>query len=82
MGGGRFSNASMREAIKLCNEITGRELRWTYTDENRIGDHIWWISDTGKFKSHYPNWRQNYDVPGILKDIYEKNVERWQTELK
>jgi CDP-paratose 2-epimerase len=82
MGGGRFSNASMREAIKLCEQITGREMRWSYTEENRIGDHIWWISDLAKFKSHYPNWKQNFDVPGILKDIYEKNAERWHTELK
>jgi CDP-paratose 2-epimerase len=77
MGGGRFSNASMREAIALCEQITGREMRWTYTDENRIGDHIWWISDTAKFKSHYPNWKQNFDVRGILNDIYAKNVDRW-----
>ncbi|MGD0831720.1 MAG: NAD-dependent epimerase/dehydratase family protein [Terracidiphilus sp.] len=82
MGGGRFSNASMKEAIALCEEITGQPLKWTYTDENRIGDHIWWISDTGKFKSHYPDWQQKYDVPGILKDIYERNVERWKTELR
>lgn len=80
MGGGRFSNASMQEAIKMCEEITGREMKSTYTDENRIGDHIWWISDTDKFKSHYPGWKQKYDVPGILKDIYEKNVERWRAE--
>jgi CDP-paratose 2-epimerase len=82
MGGGRFSNASMHEAIKLCEQITGREMKWSYTDENRIGDHIWWISNTGKFKSHYPNWKQNFDVRGILKDIYEKNAERWLAEVK
>jgi CDP-paratose 2-epimerase len=80
MGGGRFSNASMQEAIKLCEEITGRPMKWTYTEQNRIGDHIWWISDTAKFKSHYPNWKQRFDVPGILKDIYEKNAERWRAE--
>ncbi len=81
MGGGRFSNASMKEAMRMCEEITGREMKWTYTNENRIGDHIWWISNTDKFKSHYPNWKQKFDVPGILKDIYEKNAERWKTEL-
>jgi CDP-paratose 2-epimerase len=70
----------MREAIKICEEITGREMTWAYSNENRIGDHIWWISDTGKFKSHYPGWKQTFDVPGILRDIYEKNVERWRTE--
>ena len=80
MGGGRFSNASMREAMKICEEITGREMKWAYTSENRIGDHIWWISATDKFKNHYPNWKQTFDVPGILRDIYEKNVERWRAE--
>jgi CDP-paratose 2-epimerase len=82
MGGGRFSNASMREAIRLCEQITGRAMKWAYTSENRIGDHIWWISDTHKFKNHYPEWKQKFDVPGTLKDIYEKNVERWKTEVK
>jgi CDP-paratose 2-epimerase len=82
MGGGRFSNASMKEAIEMCELITGRAMKWTYTDENRVGDHIWWISDTDKFKSHYPHWKQEFGVPGILKDIYEKNVERWRTEAR
>jgi CDP-paratose 2-epimerase len=82
MGGGRFSNASMKEAIEMCERIAGRAMKWTYTDENRIGDHIWWISDTDKFKSHYPHWKQKFDVAGILKDIYEKNVERWKTKAK
>jgi CDP-paratose 2-epimerase len=80
MGGGRFSNASMREAMKICEEITGREMKWAYTSENRIGDHIWWISATDKFRDHYPNWKQTFDVPGILRDIYDKNVERWRAE--
>jgi CDP-paratose 2-epimerase len=77
MGGGRHSNCSMTEAIALCEEIAGQELRWTYTDTNRIGDHIWYISDTGKFKSHYPEWRQEYNLRQLLDDIYAKNVERW-----
>jgi CDP-paratose 2-epimerase len=77
MGGGRFSNCSMLEAITLCEEIAGRELQWTYSETNRIGDHIWYISDLGKFKSHYPDWRQEYDLRRLLQDIYEKNVSRW-----
>ena len=40
----------MLEAIALCEEIAGRQADWTYTDENRIGDHIWWISDVRKFR--------------------------------
>lgn len=77
IGGGRFSNCSMLEAIELCGEIAGRELDWTYSDENRVGDHIWWISDLAKFKNHYPGWKQEYDVPRILTEIHGANVKRW-----
>jgi CDP-paratose 2-epimerase len=77
MGGGRFSNCSMLEAIQQCQEITGREMKWTYTDKNRIGDHIWYISDLDKFKAHYPGWQMKYDVPAILREMYELDQERW-----
>ncbi|HVP22225.1 MAG TPA: NAD-dependent epimerase/dehydratase family protein [Anaerolineaceae bacterium] len=80
MGGGRFSNCSMVEAIKMCEEISGQSLNWTYTDKNRIGDHIWYISDLAKFKKHYPGWQMKYDVPAILQEIFENNWERWQKE--
>jgi CDP-paratose 2-epimerase len=77
IGGGRFSNCSVLEGIALCQEITGRELRWTYTDQNRIGDHIWWVGSNAKFQSHYPEWRMEYDVERILKEIFNANFERW-----
>ena len=80
MGGSRFSNCSMAEAIQLCQEIAGRELEWTYTETNRIGDHIWYISDIRKFQSHYPAWRQEYDLRRLAQDIYDKNTERWMAE--
>jgi CDP-paratose 2-epimerase len=80
MGGSRLSNCSMLEAINACQDLAGKELRWTYSDANRVGDHIWYISDTRKFKSHYPGWQQRYDMPALLRDIYEKNVERWRGE--
>lgn len=78
IGGGRFSNCSMLEAIDLCQEITGRDLNWTYSETNRIGDHIWWVSDTSHFEQQYPDWKLEYDVPRILREIYEANRERWQ----
>jgi CDP-paratose 2-epimerase len=78
MGGGRYSNCSMLEAIKICEEITKRKMNWTYSEANRVGDHIWWISDIGKFMKHYPAWRQEYSVPKILREIYELNAERWR----
>ena len=77
MGGGRFSNCSMIEAIELCERITGRELEHTYSEVNRVGDHIWWISDLTRFESHYPSWKLEHSIEQILIEIYEHNVERW-----
>jgi len=77
IGGSRFSNCSMLEAIAICEELTGQSLDWTYSETNRTGDHIWWISDVRKFQSHYPEWKLEYDVPKICREIYENNVERW-----
>jgi CDP-paratose 2-epimerase len=77
IGGGRSSNCSMLEAIALCENITGKEFRSKYVEENRRGDHIWWISDLTHFQEHYPSWRLEYDVPRILREIYEFNLERW-----
>jgi CDP-paratose 2-epimerase len=77
MGGGRHSNCSMLEAIALCQEITGKQLPIKYVEQHRRGDHIWWISDISRFQSHYPGWKLQYDVPRILKEIYELNLDRW-----
>jgi CDP-paratose 2-epimerase len=77
MGGSRVSNCSMLEAIAMCGEICGRELQWEYEEGNRQGDHIWWISDVARFRDHYPNWKLTYDVPAILREIYEATQERW-----
>ncbi|MBN1557542.1 MAG: NAD-dependent epimerase/dehydratase family protein [Lentisphaerae bacterium] len=71
IGGSRFSHCSMQEAIALCEEITGRAMKTCYRDEPRIGDHIWWVSSVRKFRAHYPDWRPTYDVPMILREIYD-----------
>jgi CDP-paratose 2-epimerase len=77
IGGGRASNASMMEAIQICEEVSGRSLDYTYKEDHRMGDHIWWISDTSKFSRHYPAWKQRYDVAAILQEIFELNLDRW-----
>jgi CDP-paratose 2-epimerase len=77
IGGGRGSNCSMLEAIALCENFSGKKLRTKYVEENRRGDHIWWISDLSHFQEHYPTWQLEYDVPRILREIYECNFERW-----
>ncbi|HZP83934.1 MAG TPA: NAD-dependent epimerase/dehydratase family protein [Chthonomonadaceae bacterium] len=77
IGGGRFSHCSMLEAIALCEEITGQKMQTHYVEENRIGDHIWYVSDVSKFKSHFPGWSHTKNVRAILTDIYRYNQERW-----
>jgi CDP-paratose 2-epimerase len=70
-GGGRHAHCSMQEAIALCEELTGRKMNVTYTDDNRIGDHIWYVSDTRKFQSHYPDWSYTYDLQRTLAEIHD-----------
>src|SRR3954452_20609275 len=77
IGGGRESHCSMLEAIEACERIAGRELERELSEENRIGDHRWWISDLGEFRRDYPEWDVRHGIEEILKQIYEHNVERW-----
>lgn len=70
MGGSRHANCSMLEAIALCEEIASKKLNWTYSETNRSGDHIWWISDVRKFQSHYPAWQYHYGLRETLEEIY------------
>ena len=77
IGGGRFSNCSMLEAIQICETTAQRKLNWSYSEENRAGDHIWWISDFSKFQNHYPEWSLEYDVPKICQEIFQENHHRW-----
>ena len=77
IGGGRYANCSMLEAISMAEDITGREFNWTYSDDNRIGDHIWWISDISRFESHYPNWRITHGIQDIMHAVIEGQSERF-----
>lgn len=70
-GGGRFANCSMLEAVQICEMISGNKLSYSYTDNNRIGDHIWYISDVSKFKTHFPEWNYTYDIEETLTEIYQ-----------
>jgi CDP-paratose 2-epimerase len=70
-GGGRRSHCSVREAIALCERRAGKKMNLAFSEVNRIGDHIWYVSDTRKFRSHYPGWTQTYDLPRIVDEIFE-----------
>ena len=77
LGGGRESNVSMIEAIALCEEISGRELRWSLSDQARVGDHRWWISSLAEFKADYPGWELTCGIEPLLREIHESNAEDW-----
>jgi len=77
IGGGREVNCSMLEAIALCEELSGKALDWRYADENRTGDHIWYVSDLTRFRTRYPAWRLDYSLRDILQELHDQNLERW-----
>jgi CDP-paratose 2-epimerase len=76
IGGGRFSNCSIQEAVTTSEDIVGKSMKINYCERNRIGDHIWWIGSLKKFQSHFPGWKLEYDIRRILEEIYEANVQR------
>ncbi len=75
-GGSRHSHCSMLEAIALCEEITGRPMSWEYAEDNRVGDHIWYVSDVRKFRRHYPSWEYAFGLKEILLQIHEGLLRR------
>ena len=76
IGGGPLSNCSMLEAIATVERLTGRPMRWSYSDTNRSGDHIWWVSDIRKFRDHYPEWNLTYTVDRLVEEIYRETSDR------
>jgi len=81
MGGSRFANCSMLEAIAIAREITGREFAPTLTDTPRIGDHIWWVSDVRRFQADYPEWRYQHDLRSTIGEIAAAVAERLDVKL-
>ena len=71
MGGGRYSNCSIIEALDLVEEIAKIKVKRKILKNPRVGDHIWYISDTSKFKKHYPKWKQKYNTKKIIKELIE-----------
>lgn len=75
-GGSRHSNCSVLEAIALCEKITGNKIEYSYSEKNRRGDHIWYITDVSKFKSHYPEWNYKYGLSDILTQLFQSIKEK------
>jgi CDP-paratose 2-epimerase len=78
MGGSRHSNCSVLEAIQLIEEISGKRVPYSISDQARAGDHIWWVSDVQKFKDDYPDWSYKYDLHAIVREIVDATHERSQ----
>ena len=71
IGGGRKSNCSMQEAIKICEELIGCKMNAQYDNRNRIGDHMWYISDYSKFEEQYHAWTPAHDTLSIIEEVFD-----------
>jgi CDP-paratose 2-epimerase len=71
-GGSRHAHCSILEAIDLAQEISGNTLSCSYTDQNRKGDHKWWVSDLTTFEKDFPEWRHRFTLEDIMQQIFEK----------
>ena len=71
IGGGRYSNCSIIEALNMVEKIEGIKIKRKILTKPRVGDHIWYISDTTKFKNHYPKWKQEYNTERIIEELID-----------
>ncbi|AFZ35028.1 CDP-paratose 2-epimerase [Stanieria cyanosphaera PCC 7437] len=78
LGGGRNNSISILESFDLIEELTGKKVNWVYVDQNRIGDHICYISDLSKLKTHFPEW----DITKSITDIFQEIIISEQKKLK
>lgn len=69
LGGSRYSDISVNEAIPLIEKYLKKKANIKYDPTNRIGDHIWYISDVSKFKKHYPKWNYTYNADQIIEEL-------------
>jgi CDP-paratose 2-epimerase len=77
IGGSRFSNCSVLEAIKLIGELSGHEVKYSISETARSGDHIWWISDVRRFQQDFPSWSYTYDLRATIVELIEACKERY-----
>jgi CDP-paratose 2-epimerase len=77
IGGGKGNSCSILEAFAMVETLTGSPQKYTYLDQNRVGDHICYYSDLRKMKSHYPAW----GITRTLADLFEEIVQAWQRKL-
>ena len=76
IGGSRHSHCSVLDAIRDVEELSGRRLQWTLSEQARSGDHIWWVSDVRKFQRDHPSWAYRYDQKAIIAELIEAALSR------
>ena len=69
IGGGRKSNCSVIEALNYVQSLANIKVKTIYHKANRVGDHIWYVTDTKKFRKHFPNWTQKYNTKTIIEEL-------------
>ena len=72
IGGGKYSNCSIIEAVNIVQKKINTKINLKYLKKNRVGDHIWYISDLSKFMRDYPNWSISYNTNSIINEIIDK----------
>ena len=78
LGGGRNNSCSILEAFNMAEQLTGKKMRYEYVEKNREGDHICYISDLTKIRTHYPEWHISVALPQIIEEV----VASWRARLK
>ena len=73
IGGGRHSNCSILEAIDIIEKECKIEIKKDFIKLPRVGDHIWYISNTSKFRKDYPKWKQKYNTKKIIEELIENS---------
>jgi CDP-paratose 2-epimerase len=73
IGGGKFSNCSILEALNYLEKKSNLKIKKEFKKENRVGDHVWYVSNMKKFKVHYPNWKQKYSTSKIIDELIFNN---------
>ncbi len=75
LGGGKDNTCSILEAFEIAESFSGIPMKYKYSEDNRIGDHICYYSDLRKIKEHYPNW----DITKSLEVTIEEIVNAWRS---
>jgi CDP-paratose 2-epimerase len=76
IGGGRANSCSILEAFKITEQFTGKPQVYRYIPENRMGDHICYISNLTKMRSHYPSWDITISLEETIRQIVEAYKQR------